>query len=503
MKRFFCISLLALCGAIFAQEKSDPPASWSVVRNENIVWRKTLPEGGQSAVVVAGGRAFTTMHRPINEGDSTKEPNIVGLCLDAKSGEILWGTPLPGTDPVEMSGIFSDATVFAPIADEKHVWFFNRCGSMGCFEAESGKQVWLREFTPRPRHTNRQCDPMMVDDLILTVEVRNKEAGLKMARHKPVPEGVEPRDVWTYLHAIDKNTGEVRWIGTVGTSVHNTPRVGKMADGTWAVAHGRGGGHGPLEKPYGVSLTRVSDGKTLWSADTNKGEASFQSHWDSENVYWWRGQEHLVFSTETGELLRSQPVCDHVDFTQFDSENGAWSTSRDISVKAGKKMPLTNQTNALVGEWHYFLAHDLLAIGRVNVKSGKAEYLQLPAQKVADSVDAAKDRLIWEKKSAIPNDTKNSRGISIAADKRAAGTGFGHVSAAMPVVAGKYLFVPIMNGTVFVIDTSAAKLDQTALVSINDLGPAGETWTLSHFIESDGRLYIRTMKEVICIGLNQ
>ena len=60
-----------------------------------------------------------------------------------------------------------------------------------------------------------------------------------------------------------------------------------------------------------------------------------------------------------------------------------------------------------------------------------------------------------------------------------------------------------MNGTVFVIDTSAAKLDQTALVSINDLGPAGETWTLSHFIESDGRLYIRTMKEVICIGLNQ
>ena len=55
----------------------------------------------------------------------------VGYCLDANTGKILWTVDLPGTDPVQTAGIFSDATAFAPIADGERVWFFNRCGSMG------------------------------------------------------------------------------------------------------------------------------------------------------------------------------------------------------------------------------------------------------------------------------------------------------------------------------------------------------------------------------------
>ena len=57
-----------------------------------------------------------------------------------------------------------------------------------------------------------------------------------------------------------------------------------------------------------------------------------------------------------------------------------------------------------------------------------------------------------------------------------------------------------MNGTVFVIDTRAEKLNQEALMAINDLGPAGETWTLASFSYANGRLFMHTMKEVICLG---
>ena len=64
----------------------------------------------------------------------------------------------------------------------------------------------------------------------------------------------------------------------------------------------------------------------------------------------------------------------------------------------------------------------------------------------------------------------------------------------------QYLFFPIMNGTVFVIDTRAEKLNQEALMAINDLGPAGETWTLASFSYASGRLFMHTMKEVICLG---
>lgn len=469
---------------------ADPPLEWSVVGGKNILWRTTLPEGGQSAVTIWGDRAFVTTHRPMDETSDRLEPNIVGYCLDANTGSILWKVDLPGTDPVQTAGIFSDATVFAPIADGEHVWFFNRCGSMGCFDFD-GKPVWLREFRPRTRHTNRECEPILVGDKIITVEVRNKEAAQKLERHKPVPEGIEPRDVWTYLHAIDKKTGKVVWIEEAGTCVHNTPMAGQLPDGRWAIVHGRGGGHGPLEEPYGVSLTLLDSGKTLWSREV-KGDSSYNSHWNAQHVFWFQGPNHLVLDTTTGEILRTQNVTENVDVT--DAETGKRETG--IAIKGGKRMPLTNQTNIVVGDWHYFLAHDITAIGRVHLETGAVEYLRVPAQLVA----GAEPKRTWDIKEALPNDTKNSRGIDIALDKRAKGTGWGHVSAASPILVNRHLFFPIMNGTVYVIDAFAETLDEKALVAVNDLGPAGETWTLASFSYANGRLWMHTMKEVICIG---
>lgn len=471
-------------------EGPEPPLMWSVVGGKNILWRTTLPEGGQSAVTIWGDRAFVTTHRPMNETSDRLEPNIIGYCLEANTGEILWTVDLPGTDPVQTAGIFSDGTVFAPIADGEHVWFFNRCGSMGCFDFD-GQPVWLREFRPLTRHTNRECEPILVGDKIITVEVRNPEAGMQIERHKPVPPGIEPRDVWTYLHAIDKKTGKVVWIEEAGTCVHNTPMAGQLEDGRWAVVHGRGGGHDPLEKPYGVSLSLLDSGKTLWSHEIN-GESSFNSLWNAKQVFWFQGSNHLVLDSTTGEVMRTQDVTAKVDLT--DAETGKRESG--IALKVGKRMPLTNQTNIVAGDWHYFLAHDITAIGRVHLETGKTEYLRVPAQFVA----GPEPKRIWEKRDALPNDTKNSRGIDIATDKRAKGTGWGHVSAASPILVNRHLFFPIMNGTVYVIDAFAETLDEKALVAINDLGPAGETWTLASFSYANGRLWMHTMKEVICIG---
>lgn len=479
-------------------EVADPATKWSVVRNENTIWETVLPEGGQSAVSVWGNRAFVTTYRVLQEGDALTEPNIIGYCLDAGSGEILWKVDLPGTDPVQTGGIFSDSTVFAPITDGIHVWFFNRCGSMGCYTME-GEKVWLRTFRPRPRHTNRECEPILVGDTILTVEVRDKIAAQKIQRHEPIPKDIDERDIWTYLHAIDKNTGEVKWIGEAGTSIHNTPLAGQLKDGRWAVVHGRGGGHEPPEKPYGVSLTTLSDGKTLWSCDTGPAEAAyFNTHWNPDETYWFYGNDHLVIDTGTGKLLRTQSLSQDVELCRYDESAKAWRHESGVEVNPGKRSPCTNQTNIVVGDWHYFLAHDLCAIARINVKTGKTEYLQVPAQLVAEP--SGKNRMIWDKKDAIPNDVKNSRGIAHNSDKRSGGTGWGHVSAASPTLVNHYLFFPIMNGTVYVIDTNAEKLDENALVSINDLGEAGKTWTLASFSYSGGHLFMHTMKEVICIG---
>jgi hypothetical protein len=84
-------------------------------------------------------------------------------------------------------------------------------------------------------------------------------------------------------------------------------------------------------------------------------------------------------------------------------------------------------------------------------------------------------------------------------DKGYDGTGWGHISAASPTRVGRYLFLPVVTGTVYVIDTGAKSLSPASLVAVNDLGPGGETWSLASLTFANGRLYAHTMKEIVCI----
>ena len=110
----------------------------------------------------------------------------------------------------------------------------------------------------------------------------------------------------------------------------------------------------------------------------------------------------------------------------------------------------------------------------------------------------AKEEMLWKK--TLPNDMKNADGYRATQDKRNAGDGWGHVSAASPIVIGNRMYIPTMVGTVYVINWRSKVLDQSALVSVSDLGLAGKTWTLSSLSYSEPRLYARTLKELICLG---
>ena len=234
------------------QVDGTPPVEWSVTRNENIRWRTPMPEAGQSGVTIWGDRVFVTTHVPIvSLEEKNAVTDILGFCLDANTGKILWKTKLPGTSFISLAGGFTDGTVFAPITDGKHVWFFNRCGSMGCYTL-TGEEVWLRQWKPRFKHNNRQAEPYLVGDTILYVEVANKEHGARVqkwiapgikSKSTAAPQGIDEREVWTYLHGIDKRTGDVLWRENVGTVIHNTPTVGVTASGKLAVSHARGGPH--------------------------------------------------------------------------------------------------------------------------------------------------------------------------------------------------------------------------------------------------------------------
>ena len=62
------------------------------------------------------------------------------------------------------------------------------------------------------------------------------------------------------------------------------------------------------------------------------------------------------------------------------------------------------------------------------------------------------------------------------------------------------MYFTTMLGITYVIDSRAPVLDEKALLAIDDLGPSGETWSLNSISYSNGRIYHRSAKELVCIG---
>jgi len=94
----------------------------------------------------------------------------------------------------------------------------------------------------------------------------------------------------------------------------------------------------------------------------------------------------------------------------------------------------------------------------------------------------------------------NSRGIDVATDKRSKDDGWWWGYLGSPTAVGGKVFFTTMLGITYVIDGNAAVLDEKALLSVNDLGVPGQTWSLNSISFAGGRLYHRSMKEAVCIG---
>ncbi len=467
------------------------PLSFSVASDEGVLWRVPLPNTGQGSVIVSGGRVFVASHAPTKE-DAQMGSLVIGQCFDAKTGQELWRRELPGARVTDLSSLFSDNTAASPVADGKRVCFTNVGGSMKCFDFD-GKELWSKQWVPFGRHHSRQHEPILHEGKVIVVRVKPSDLDPKAT----TKDGAKPlgrdRAYWTWLHAYDLKTGKLVWTGESGTGIHATPLPGLRADGSAAILTARGGGHQPPEEPYGISLLNASNGKTIRDLEV-KGYASHQNAcWNSGLAALFVGKNHQTVDLSNGKIRDKVSLSEGVQICR--QVDGRYITESHQKLAVSKK-PITYQTNLLVGNYHYFRSFKGFHIGRVNVTTGKVEYLEVPVQVV--HAKNSEDKTLWQK--ALPNDMRNAQGFLATQDKRNAGSGWGHCSAASPTVIGEYLYMPTMIGMVYVLKWNAPVLDEKALVSISDLGPAGKTWSLSSLSYSDGLIYARTMKELICIG---
>lgn len=466
--------------------------TFSGTTGENILWRTPLPNTGQGTAIVSRGRIFVTSHEPITR-DTETGSMILGMCFDASSGKELWRRELPGTRVTDLSSLFSDNTAASPISDGERVLFVNVGGTLSCFDYE-GLDLWSRKWGPFGRHHARQHEPILHTGRAILMQVPRDDLPASVT----TKEGAKPlgrdREYWTHLQAFDLQTGKREWVAEAGTSVHTTSMIGTL-HGKPALLTGRGGGHQPPEEPYGLSLISAEDGSTIWDLPLAGYGAAQNACWNEDVACVFQGREHLTVEIASGRILSRVSITEDVTVRRMEDSRYVTADSERL---AKIRRPITRQSNILIGPYHYFRAHDDFLIGRVDIRDNSVEYLQVPVQVVRDAKQPGAETVRW--KDAIPNDMQTADGFVSTQDRRNAGNGWGHVQAASPIVVGEHVYLPTMIGMVYVLKWNAEHLDENALVSISDLGPAGETWSLSSLSFSEGRLFARTLKELICIG---
>jgi hypothetical protein len=511
----------------------DAPTAWSVTLNQNIVWKTTLPNAGQSGIVAWGDRLFLTTFA---EGEAKTSGKILGLCVDAKTGKILWAVKLEGPTRSPIMYAYSDSTSPTPVTDGKLVIFTNGSGEMGAFDF-SGKEVWRRKYQPwgEPYPFNKQHEPILYGNQIINVE--------------PLDGNPADKAGWNYLRGIDKNTGKTLWIAQDGTTTYATSVFGILKDGTPAILSGRGGWHNVPERPVGLSLVNLAAGKEgqtilRYVADTGYDgqllkepgsvagptwQALYLLNWDQKYGYWFRlnpEETHLVFDIKTGELMRQQSLIKNVDYRQWDPAAGKYIVHTNVNVRDMRELSPRNKLadgevirvmpawhcNIAVNGYHYFMttvahhrntvppkgrAGPSHSIARVNIETGKVEYLEVPVTVIRKSGEA--DRKVYG--IAVKTKTENSQGVDVASEERSRTDGW-EVPAfwGSPVALGDKVYFTTMLGITYVVDSKAKMLDESAVIAINDLGPSGETWSLNSISYSNGCLYHRTAKELISIG---
>ena len=191
-------------GAIGTSDNTDLPDQWSASRS--VAWKKDLPGKGWSSPVVWGGRVFlsTVVSQQSAEeakkglyfgGDRSKVSTAVHqwkvICLQLKTGEVLWEQvphkAVPSW-PLHIKNSYASET---PVTDGEHVYVYFGNVGVFCYDLE-GQPVWSLPVQPHKVRNNwgTAASPVLHGEKLLIVN---------------------DNDERSYLHALDKRTGKELW----------------------------------------------------------------------------------------------------------------------------------------------------------------------------------------------------------------------------------------------------------------------------------------------------
>ncbi len=177
-----------------ASTEKDLPTVFS--KTQGVAWETTLPGEGASTPVVWDDSIFLTS---VDE----KADAVVGICLSAKSGKILWSVPFGKGVRIDERSTYAGSS---PVTDGKTVWFFSGNGDLAAYDFE-GNQLWHRniekDYGDFAFQWTFSSSPQLYHGL-LYLQV--------LQRDTPVNgRGLKSGPIESYLLALDPATGETKW----------------------------------------------------------------------------------------------------------------------------------------------------------------------------------------------------------------------------------------------------------------------------------------------------
>ncbi|HKZ76733.1 MAG TPA: PQQ-binding-like beta-propeller repeat protein [Pyrinomonadaceae bacterium] len=218
--------------------------------NKNVIWKTALP-AGHSSPVLTRNRIFVTAH-------TTEKENykLLVICLDRQTGKLIWQHEVPRSRVGRLQNVNGPASP-SPVTDGSNVYVFFQEYGMVSYDG-SGKERWKLPLGPFNMFYGFGASPILVDDKVV----------LPVDQDSPS----------SYLIAVDKNSGRLRWKveRPVVISGYSTPIIYRPKEGPKQIV---------IPESFQLSAYSVEDGKRVWWVRGLACEMKSIASHDAEYLY--------------------------------------------------------------------------------------------------------------------------------------------------------------------------------------------------------------------------
>jgi outer membrane protein assembly factor BamB len=448
-----------------------------------VVWKTPLPPG-HSSPVLTRDRVFVTAYAEEKapggqpsaagaKGDAReKNHKLLVICLDRQTGKPLWQREVPRSREGRLQNVNNPASP-SPVTDGANVYVFFQEFGLVSFDG-AGRERWRLPLGPFNMFYGFGASPILVDDkLVLPVDQDSPSS---------------------YLIAVDKNSGRVRWRveRPAVISGYSTPIIYQPKQGPKQVV---------IPESFQLSAYSVADGKRVWWVRGLACEMKSIASSDGEYVYingWGfpQNQPGQQVATSTFEEARAR----------YDKNNDKLIAKSEVTGAGGMEKMLKGA----------FEAFDMDRDERLNAKDWEvfrgmmASENGLLAIRLGGQGDQTATAIRWRYQRPVPQVPStllykgvlymiNDSGILLSFDPATGnvikqGRLHGAIDKyfASPVAADDKVFLVGQNGQVSVVKAAG----DWQVLAVNELDD--EVFATPAI--ADGRVYIRTRGALYSFG---